>query len=463
MFPVRIVLFFLLLFSFCQTHAKGGKITVLNIHLSGNNITKSFVFYQEITLKAGNSYTIEEFDKELIISRNNLLNSSLFNFVKITPLQVDELNYDIIIEVQERWYMWPLPIISTADPNANLWWETKDPSRLNYGVLLSHNNLRGVRENLSALVQFGYSNQFELAYRIPYLISRKNIGAGIAAGYLQNYEIVTGTENNERIFFFSKEGNSRQIMYSSAYFEKRIIPQHIHKFGGEITQITISDSAFSASENYLGNNLKSIRFASIIYIFRFDKRDNIHYPLQGFFTKIQLEQHGLGVFSNDNLNVQNISAEVKCFHPFNDKFYWGGMIKAKQTSYSNLPYFFQRGLGYEDFVSGYEYYILDGQAFGLGKTNFKYRLIAAKQRNLPLIENRKFKRYFYAVYINTFADAGFVKNRATQNENNLTNQFLLGSGIGLDFVTYYDKVFRFEFAVNRKREPGFYLHFTQPI
>jgi outer membrane protein assembly factor BamA len=463
MFPSRNVFFLLLALVYFSAYTQEEKITLLNIHLSGNTVTKPFVFYQEITLKAGGIYTKEEFERELVTSRNNLLNSSLFNFVKITPLQLNQSKYDIIIEVQERWYIWPIPVISTADPNANLWWETQDFSRLNYGVLLTHNNLRGARENLSLLVQFGYSKQFELAYKIPYLIPQKNIGVGIAAGYLQNYEIVTATENNERIFFFSKEGNSRQIKYANAYFEKRITPQHTHKFGFGAAQVSISDSALTASENYLGNNLKSVQFASLSYTFRYDKRDNVHYPLQGFFTKIHLEQNGLGVFSNDELNVQNISAELKYFHPFNDKFYWAGMLKAKQTSYSNLPYFFQRGLGYEDFVRGYEYYILDGQAYGLGKTNFKYRLIAAKQRNLPLIENRKFKRYFYAVYINTFADAGFVKNRLTQNENNLTNQFLFGSGIGLDFVTYYDKVFRFEFAVNRKREPGIYLHFTQPI
>ena len=40
---------------------------------------------------------------------------------------------------------------------------------------------------------------------------------------------------------------------------------------------------------------------------------------------------------------------------------------------------------------------------------------------------------------------------------------MVGYGVGLDFVTYYDKVIRVEFSTNKLNEFGFFLHFVQPI
>ena len=50
------------------------------------------------------------------------------------------------------------------------------------------------------------------------------------------------------------------------------------------------------------------------------------------------------------------------------------------------------------------------------------------------------------------------------NENNdLTNQLLFGRGISLDYVTYYDKMLRIEYGINRLGEKGIFLHFTNPF
>ena len=80
-------------------------------------------------------------------------------------------------------------------------------------------------------------------------------------------------------------------------------------------------------------------------------------------------------------------------------------------------------------------------------------------------EENKFKSLQYAFYLNAFFDMGFVDNMYPMPElnNDLENTLLIGYGIGLDFVTYYDIVLRFEYSVNRMGEHGFYLHFRAPI
>ena len=44
-----------------------------------------------------------------------------------------------------------------------------------------------------------------------------------------------------------------------------------------------------------------------------------------------------------------------------------------------------------------------------------------------------------------------------------SNEFLYGYGLGLDFVTYYDIVFRVEFSANKFGETGLFLHFNAPF
>jgi hypothetical protein len=45
----------------------------------------------------------------------------------------------------------------------------------------------------------------------------------------------------------------------------------------------------------------------------------------------------------------------------------------------------------------------------------------------------------------------------------LNNRWIYGYGAGLDFITYYDLVFRIEGAINHLGEAGIYLHLNMGI
>ena len=59
---------------------------------------------------------------------------------------------------------------------------------------------------------------------------------------------------------------------------------------------------------------------------------------------------------------------------------------------------------------------------------------------LPL---KKFNKIHYAVYINSFANAGYTTSKDDDLllNNTMSDTFLGAAGIGIDFVTYYDRVF----------------------
>ena len=45
----------------------------------------------------------------------------------------------------------------------------------------------------------------------------------------------------------------------------------------------------------------------------------------------------------------------------------------------------------------------------------------------------------------------------------MANQYLYSGGIGFDLVTYYDRVFRLEFSINKFGETGIFIHFAAAI
>ena len=43
----------------------------------------------------------------------------------------------------------------------------------------------------------------------------------------------------------------------------------------------------------------------------------------------------------------------------------------------------------------------------------------------------------------------------TENKSQLSNRSIYGAGFGLDFVTYYNMVVRFNYTFNDRKEKGF--------
>ena len=88
------------------------KLYIRNITLSGNKITKERIIRRELIFKENDSLPAATFEQNLKLSHQNLMNTSLFNFVTIDTLAVSTHPkvYDIDIKFVELWYIWPVPI-----------------------------------------------------------------------------------------------------------------------------------------------------------------------------------------------------------------------------------------------------------------------------------------------------------------------------------------------------------------
>jgi outer membrane protein assembly factor BamA len=405
-----------------------------SIALTGNKITRDQIILREIIFNAGDYVRSDKLDSLLLRSRENLLNTSLFNFVdlKKTYNDPDSAGVTINVNVTERWYIWPTPILKLSDRNFNIWWETKDLSRISYGFYIDWRNFRGRKENLILRLQWGYNRVIVLQYQIPYLNNKKTLGMGFGFGYSRQKETAYQTVDNIQDFFREPEGFARQDYYAYGQF------------------------LVSANE---------VQYVSFSYQFKCDHRDFKSYPLKGYYFDLQIIKQGLWTFNNNTLNTVQFLATFRKFWELHPGVYFATGLNGK-ISAGLQPYFIIRGIGYDrDMVRSYEYYLVDARHFGILKNNVKFAIIPNHVGKLSFIRSDKFGKIFYALYLNVFFDAGYgvYDQDFGQETNDLQNTLLLGYGTGLDFVTYYDIVVRLEFSVNIMNEAGVFLHFMAPI
>lgn len=442
---------------------------VRKVFIDGNKVTKDNIILRELTFHEGDTIFAANLQQETTRSANNLLNTSLFNFATINKMELitnnpsDTVYADFMISVAERWYTWPVPIFELVDPNFNTWWLTRDFSRTNWGAYVYRQNFRGRNETLALIAQFGYTKQFGFSYRIPYINKAQTLGIGMSSVYQQTREITHATEDNKRLLFSLPDQNIRSEMFNKLSFtyKKGLYTNQTLEIRHNYAEI--DDTITTFAPDYFTTGSTSTSHITLTYTLEHEKRDVKAYPLKGYYLKALLAQNGLGLLRNNGPNYLYTILTAKKYFKLSEKFYLAGSAKAKISAKTRFPYYFQEMLGYADYVRGYEYYIVDGQNFALLKTNFKFRLFGPKVLTLDFVPSEKFNTFHYAFYLNLFADAGYVDDAVFNQQNQLANDWLFGTGIGLDFVTYYDKVMRIEYSFNRLGESGIFLHFTKPI
>ena len=102
------------------------------IEVTGNQITKDFIILRELPFSTGDTIAEEGLEEQLRLARENLNNLLLFNFVEISRLQsVDDPSLiTIIIQVEERWYIWPLIEVKLEERNLSTWLQNWDFTKI---------------------------------------------------------------------------------------------------------------------------------------------------------------------------------------------------------------------------------------------------------------------------------------------------------------------------------------------
>jgi len=461
---LRFLIWIPLLFIVDSLFAQRDSITVSEIILDGNRKTKRQTILREMDLKEGDVIAVTDLSTIIETNRLQLLNTGLFILVKINIKEWND-NFGkikIVVSFQENWFIYPAPIFELADRNFNIWWVEQNRSlrRVNYGMRFYHINLTGRRDRLKTVVQFGFTRKYEISYTLPTIGNNPNLGVVGEAFFAENKDIGYKTVDN-RLLFQRFEDNillRRFRIGGGISYRKGIFQYHTAKLN--FHRNTIDDYVIrELNDKYFLHGDTRQRLFYFSYNYTFDNRDFKPYPWKGQILSVSFEKEGFGIFKERN--GMYLTTSYAKYFPLSKKISLEAIAKTRIALLRGTqPYNNYWAMGYEeDFLRGYEFYVIDGLDYFYLKTSLRFQVFNKEINwgNLMLIP--QFKVMPFQVYLSLNNDIGIANDTQFTDINFLGNRWLWGGGPALDFVFYNDKIIQFQYSLNQLGENALFLHY----
>jgi hypothetical protein len=166
-----------------------------------------------------------------------------------------------------------------------------------------------------------------------------------------------------------------------------------------------------------------------------------------------LRRRGLG----SDINLWQLTAKGSGMWQLGDKYFFNLRVAGGLKLPFKQPYINQQFLGWNDmFLQGYEYYVINGVAGGYAKVIFSREIINTNF-HIPSGKIEKLNHIPFRLYAKIYGNTGYVHN-PEPGDNLLCNRMLYSAGIGVDLVTFYDFIIRFEWSFNQLGQNDLYLH-----
>jgi Omp85 superfamily domain len=290
----------------------GALVRVDTISVQGNRRTRLSYVLRELDIHKGDLLPHAGLAEKLEFNRLRLLNTGLFTRVEllVIPLMPDSSRLHLHFTVYENLYIYPIPVFELADRNFNVWWKEFDHSfkRVNYGLDLSHLNFTGQADVLKLNVVFGYSNKYNISYKIPYINRKQTIGFQTSLSYSRSKEVAFKTDGNKLQFEVNPDDWQITKLYANAGITWR--PQFFnrHTLIAEFHKNNVSENiASDLNPDFFLDGKTRQHHLSLIYNLIIDYRDIHPYPLKGH--RWVFEARGNGLLPNDDLTLFRFFAE----------------------------------------------------------------------------------------------------------------------------------------------------------
>lgn len=449
----------------CSAHAQtegfeaprdpGHASTVREILVTGHRKTREFIVRREVTLEQGRSYTVSEVLSEIRTTRQNLMNTTLFVDVSVTPCNWEGDSLDILVDVKERWYFWPSLYFKPIDRNWNVWVNQYDISldRINYGIKFRGDNVTGRNDRLNLWLVNGYTRQVTLKYFNPFADRTLRHGYGFEFSHALNREVNYTTRGNRQAFYKDEERFIRKQTYAGLIYSYRkgSINRHTARVGYWVDQV--ADTLLTMNPKFFNSPSTRMGYPELVYTFQHLNVDYIPYPTRGRSLEFTFLKRGLG----GTMDVWSFNLRAARHWSLPHKAIYSLQTEAGIKLPFDQPFVNQPFLGYGDsYMRGLEYYVVDGVAGGyvrntvrkeIGRVNLRTGLNSRAYANIP-----------FRFYAKLYGDMGYIHNRYNLTDNMLTNRFLYTGGFGIDVITIYDWVIRLEYSFNQLREHAFFFH-----
>ncbi len=428
-------------------------IQINDVFIRGFKRTKFYIVAREVPFKKGENILVSDLAAKLNLCKQQLMNTTLFVDVDVTPLKIDSNHIFIDIQVKERWYFFPSPYFNIVTRNFNDWWvnQNRRLDRVNYGIKMIQNNFTGRNDNLNIWLIGGYTQQISLRYDNPFLDKNLKHGINVGGGYSRNRELYFGLDTNIQKFLkVEDEFIVKQVFVDLAYTYRPAIKTR-HTFKVTYRTINIDDTILKFNPTYLPGNGQKAKYLDIGYGVQYFNVDYNPYPLKGFLGQAEIFKR----FGANN-NMWQLSASGN----YNAKLFSNTFLQLQGSAQIKLPFdqpFINSNLlgSASLYMRGLEYYVINGVAGGVLRGTVKNELISLNVRN-P-IKSKTHDKIPFRVFVKAFGDLGYAYSRDPGNSV-LNNKLLRTWGAGIDIISFYDIVLRFEYTFNQLRQDGLYFH-----
>jgi outer membrane protein assembly factor BamA len=423
------------------------------INIEGNFRTQEYIILRELKFEEGDTTSQQELTTLLNESKNNLLLTALFNMVNFTVTPHNTTEIDIKITVQERWYFWIYPIFEFADRNFDTYFFNKQWNRINYGLSFEKHNFRGRNELLNLKIRLGYKQQYSFYYFVPYIDRNKNHGMWIGYDHFNQKEMAYNIENYQYNYINNTSTNIYFHNQAQAGYQYRITSNFWIKNRFSYNQHKANDTILHLNPLFFANADK-LNFLSFATKLLFDNTDNRTYPLHGIRTSFCVEK--MGIVNFDNTNILNITANIQYYKEYIPRNYFNIETEINYSkSFQNvIPFPLYRPLGFEQYLRGFDNMVFSTEFYALLKTSLKYEIVPYNETVLPIIPWDQFNKFHYRILMYAFADMAYLRDYNP----------CISAGLGIDFVTYYDRVLSTYLAWNNiNKKIGIFVQYKTPL
>jgi len=420
---------------------------VEKIIIKGNKTTKDFVILNELPVKEGDTVSAVYLDKLKTVVHDNVFNTGLFNYVYVSDSILGNHRLILKIRVEERWYIWPYPILEHGDINFTNFLLGENWYRVNYGMMLMWYNFRGRRDYLKLKVRKGYKQQYGFMYHNPYFLKNRDFSYSIGANFNIRNEIPGGISDDHILKYISSPDQIYKNYYAG--FSLGYRPDIYNFFtlsfsyNNSLFNAVVCDSVCSFSRD------TEHQYGDLFLSYTLDRRNIKFYTTKGYylsmFSDFRSQRNGLSGFF-----LRYAKLDVRKFTELGRRLFLSNRFFANRLFVSN-DNFLITDLDYwtGNNIRGFPVYAYPvNLAF---QSSIKYNVLPQKVMKLNFIKSYKFNKPFLSVYAGMFADAGYCTD---------TNDVLYSYGLTLEVITYYDKLLRIETGFNSMKNPFVSIEFV---
>ncbi len=397
-----------------------------DIKIVGNKLTNQKVILREMQVKVGSTAS----DELLRYDESRILSLGLFSQVNLLLVPMDT-SYQLIVLVEEAWYIWPIPIFAIRE---------RDWKKLSYGLGLTVRNLTGMNETLFFGGVLGYDPWISMDYTHPWIHEEMHLAMRGKTAFITR-------KNKSRKSIINSQNYTEDVFFSEINFGKKIGIFHEVNLSAGFQYIRVPE--YQRGRTISAEGIDRNIYTALKY--KFDTRDFNVYPNSGSFLGIAYQKQGIG---ESEINYHVAAVDFRKYI-LASPFIFGMRNALRTVVGSEIPNYANSFIGFDERIRGLYYDYFEGHTSIVASFELRFPFVRNEiiAFDIPLIP-KELLTYNILLDFHLFFDAGLIW---FNNQNWKKQKMIKGFGAGFSIVILPYKSLKIDFGLDEKLLPQIIL------